>query len=233
MKRARVFEKQELRNHSEVFQDREEAGKVLAQMLEPRYGGRDDVTVLAIPAGGVPVGLQVRERLGASFDLVIARKLKIPGNPEAGFGAMAYGGSLFLNKPLMEELRLDEGDVEAETAVVEVELEKRDRLFRGGRPLPDLSGRAAILVDDGLASGYTMLATIQMAKELGARVTVVAVPTAPQRTIERIETEADEIYCPNIRTGIFFAVADAYASWYDLQEDEVLDLLQKNAGPPY
>lgn len=226
MKKARVVEKEEFRDRTEVFPDRWKAGDTLADMLEPAYGGRDDVVVLAIPAGGVPVGLKVRERLRAPFDLVIARKLKIPGNPEAGFGAMAHGGGLFLNEPLMEELSLDQGDVESATEAIEVELEKRDRLFRGGRQFPDLSGRAVILVDDGLASGYTMLSSIRMVKDHGARTTVAAVPTAPQRTIERIQTLADEIYCPNIRTGMFFAVADAYVRWYDLEEQEVIELLK-------
>ncbi|MCF8061136.1 MAG: phosphoribosyltransferase [Deltaproteobacteria bacterium] len=231
MKRAKVTEKEELRDRSEVFQDRWDAGEILAGMLKPEYGGRDDVHVLAIPAGGVPVGLKVREILNASFDLVIARKLKIPGNPEAGFGAMAYGGGRFLNEPLVSELRLDESDIEAETQVVQLELEKRNRLFREGRPFPNLSGRTVVLVDDGLASGYTMLSTLRMVRDQGGRSAVVAVPTAPQRTIDRLRTEADEIICPNIRTGMFFAVADAYVRWYDLQEQEVLDLLAEKASP--
>ncbi len=227
MKRAKVMDREALRDRSEVFRDRWEVGEVLADMLKPAYGGRKDVTVLAIPAGGVPVGLKVRERLQAPFDLIIARKLKIPGNPEAGFGAMARGGGLFLNEPLMEELSLDEGDVEAETEAVEVELEKRDRLFREGRTFPNLAGRTVILVDDGLASGYTMLSSARMVRDQAARSVVVAVPTAPRRTVERIREVADEIYCPNIRTGMFFAVADAYVQWYDLQEHEVIDLLKR------
>ena len=229
MKQAKVVENPELRDRSTVFRDRQEAGEVLARMLEPEYGGRQDVMVFAIPAGGVPVVLRVHERLAAPFDLVIARKLKIPGNPEAGFGAMAYGGSLFLNDLLVRELRLDKDDIEAERRTVEAELEKRNRLFRAGRPFPDLAGKVAVLADDGLASGYTMLSGIRMVKEHKARETVVAVPTAPQRTIDRIGTEVDEIYCPNIRTGMAFAVAEAYARWYDLKEKEVVELL-KEAG---
>jgi len=153
MKRAKVTEKEELRDRAKVFRDRWEAGEVLGGMLKEEYGGRDDLHVLAIPAGGVPVGLKVREILEAPFDLVIACKLKIPGNPEAGFGAMAYGGGKFLNEPLVAELRLDESDIEIETGAVDLELEKRNRLFRKGRPFPNLAGKTVILVDDGLASG--------------------------------------------------------------------------------
>jgi predicted phosphoribosyltransferase len=232
MKRARVIEKEALRDRPGVFRDRWEAGGVLGDMLRTEYGGRDDVHVLAIPAGGVPVGLKVREILEAPFDLVIARKLKIPDNPEAGFGAMAYGGGKFLNEPLVAELGLDEGDIEAEAEAVELELEKRNRLFREGRPFPDLTGRTVLLVDDGLASGYTMLSALRMATDRGARSAVTAVPTAPQRTIDRLRSEADAIVCPNVRTGMFFAVADAYVRWYDLQEEEVLDLLSTASNPP-
>lgn len=230
MKRAKIVEKEELRDRSEVFRDRWEAGSVLGGMLRAEYGGRDDLHILAIPAGGVPVGLKVREILEAPFDLVIARKLKIPDNPEAGFGAMAYGGGKFLNEPLVTELHLDESDIETATGAVELELEKRNRLFREGRPFPDLAGRTVLLVDDGLASGYTMLSALRMVADHGARSSVVAVPTAPQRTIDRLRGEADEIVCPNIRTGMFFAVADAYARWYDLREEEVLDLLSRTAS---
>ena len=230
MKRAKVMEKEELRDRPEVFRDRWEAGSVLGGMLRAEYGGRDDLHVLAIPAGGVPVGLKVREILEAPFDLVIARKLKIPGNPEAGFGAMAYGGGKFLNEPLVTELRLDESDIETATGTVELELEKRNRLFREGRPFPDLAGRTVLLVDDGLASGYTMLSALRMVADHGARSAVVAVPTAPQRTIDRLRSEADEIVCPNVRTGMFFAVADAYGRWYDLREEEVLDLLSRTGS---
>lgn len=230
MKSAAVHEIKEFRNRVEVFRDREDAGNTLADMLEPDYGGREDVTILAIPAGGVPVGLKVRERLGASFDLVIARKLKIPDNKEAGFGAMTHGGRVFLNEALVQDLRLEEKDIEAETEAVEVELEKRNHLFREGRPFPALRGRVVVLVDDGLASGFTMLSSIHMVKDRQAAKTVVAVPTAPKRTLDRIQPEVDEIYCPNVREGAFFAVADAYARWYDLTEDEVVELLKKTAG---
>lgn len=227
MTQSQVHEERQLHDAVEVFDDRKDAGRKLGKMLESRYGRRDDVAVLAIPAGGVPVALEVRRMLGASFDLIIARKLKIPGNPEAGFGAVSFGEDVFLNQALLSELDLDEEDVEAEITAVKAELDSRNHRFRDGRGFPDLKGRVAILVDDGLASGYTMLSSIHMVKTQQVKRTVVAVPTAPLRTIEKIRPEVDEIYCPNIREGMFFAVADAYASWYDLKETEVVDLLKK------
>ena len=182
--------------------------------------------VLAIPSGGVPVGLKVKRILGLPFDLLIARKLQIPGNPEAGFGAMALDGSIFINEALLAQLRLSPSQIEAEKKRVSLELEKRNSLFRGSRAFADLTGKRVIVVDDGLASGYTMLAAVDMAKRANALETVVAVPTAPQSSVELILPKADRVCCANIRTGPYFAVAEAYQHWYDLSEKEVLDLLE-------
>jgi len=233
MKKATVHEIEDLHNRFEVFRDREDAGEALGRMLQGAYGGRDDVAVMAVPAGGVPVALKVRKALGASFDLIISRKLKVPGNPESGFGALSLGGDVFLNKSLVSDLRLDEEAVESEISAVRMELHKRDRLFRKGRGFPDLRGKTAVLVDDGLASGYTMLASINMVKAHQAAEIVVAVPTAPLSTIERVRPEADEIFCPNIREGAFFAVADAYVKWRDLDESEVIRLLAEATTEPF
>ncbi len=121
---------------------------------------------------------------------------------------------------------LRDSQIEAEKARVRIELEDRNARFREGRPFPDLAGKKVILVDDGLASGFTMLAAVHMVKKAGARETVVAVPTAPLRTIEHISAEVDKIFCPNIRTAYSFAVAEAYRHWYDLDEKEVRKLLK-------
>jgi predicted phosphoribosyltransferase len=197
---TRIYEKKELRGKNYVFKDRVEAGRVLAEMLEPEYKAAQDAIVLAIPSGGVPVGLEVKSKLNFPFDLIIVRKIPVPHNPEAGYGAVTLEGGVFLNEDLVA-------------------------LFRGRRPPTDLSHKTAILVDDGLASGYTMMASVHSAKGRGAKEIVVAVPTAPPETIEKIEPMVDKIYCPNVRGKIFFAVADAYEHWYDLSRAEVLDLL--------
>jgi predicted phosphoribosyltransferase len=225
---TRIFEKKALRGKNYVFKDRVEAGRMLAEMLEPEYQAAQDSIVLAIPSGGVPVGLEVRRKLNFPFDLIIVRKIPIPNNPEAGYGAVTLEGGVFLNDELVSRLGLSLSQIENHISRLKKELEERDALFRGRKPFPDLSGKTAILVDDGLASGYTMMASVHSVRNRGAKGIVIAVPTAPPETIEKIEPMVDEIYCPNVRDKIFFAVADAYEHWYDLSSEEVSGLLAEN-----
>jgi predicted phosphoribosyltransferase len=227
----KVHEIKKYHDQDHVFKDRFEAGEVLGGMLETRYAQKADVVALAIPSGGIPVGLKISEALACPYDLIIVRKLQIPGNPEAGFGAMTQEGTVFLNERLVADLLLTDEQIEQETQRVKAELDKRNNLFRGGSSFPDLAGKQAIIADDGLASGYTMLTSIYSAKKAGAREVVVAVPTAPLRTIESVQSGVDEIYCANIRESTFFAVADAYKQWHDLNEQEVLQLLGKGKEP--
>jgi putative phosphoribosyl transferase len=225
---AKVNEIAKFHDQHHVFKDRFEAGEVLSGMLKKQYAKKPDVVILAIPSGGIPVGVKISEALECPYDLVIVRKLQIPGNPEAGFGAMTQDGSVFLNESLLADLRLTTDQIEKETERVKAELGKRNKQFRGGGSFPDLAGKQTIIVDDGLASGYTMLASVHSAKKAGTHRIVVAVPTAPLRTIERIKSGVDEIYCANIRESQFFAVADAYKQWHDLADKEVLQLLGKH-----
>ena len=224
--KPKIFEIGKFRDRAYVFTDRSEAGETLGFMLEPEYHGNRAGMILAIPSGGVPVGTAVRDRLALPFDLMIVRKLQIPRNTEAGFGAMTLDGTVFFNKDLLGNVGISHTQIEAEKKRVSAELERRNALFRGSRAFPDLTGKSVILVDDGLASGFTMLASVHMARKAKAREIVVAVPTAPQRSVDRVLPEVDRIYCANIRTGPFFAVANAYRNWYDLNEQEVLDLLK-------
>jgi putative phosphoribosyl transferase len=228
--KADLYEIKELRNREYVFSDRAEAGDVLGGMLESKYRGAEDLMILSIPSGGVPVGLRLHHKLGCPMDLIIVRKIQIPGNPEAGFGAMTLDGNVFLNESLLAELRLNSAQIEEQSQKVKADLERRNDLFRKGAVLPDLKGKRVILVDDGLASGYTMTASIYQIRKMGAARVVVAIPTAPLSSIQRIESGVQEIYCPNIREGPFFAVARAYEQWYDLSEKEVLRLLRESAG---
>lgn len=221
---ARIYERKELRDKNYVFKDRIEAGERLAEMLEPRYKQVQDGIVLAIPSGGVPVALEVSRKLEFPFDLIIVRKIPIPHNPEAGYGAVTLEGGVFLNEDLVSRLRLSSSQIEEHISAIKKELEERNRLFRGGKPFMNLSEKTVLLADDGLASGYTMMASVHDAKNRGAKKIVIAVPTGPSRTIEKIQHMVDEIYCPNIRDKIFFAVADAYENWYDLSNEEVLRL---------
>lgn len=224
---AQIHEYGAFRNRNRVFQDRTAAGKLLAGMLEPNYGQAADAILLSIPMGGVPVAVKIRERLGVEMDAVIVRKIPIPGNTEAGFGAVTSEGDLFLNEPLLARLGMTEDQIERQWVKVREELIERNRRLRDARPLPTLTGKTVILVDDGLASGYTMKAAIYMVNKRKAAKTVLAVPTAPRRTIDALADAVDEIYCANIREVLSFAVADAYKNWYDLDEAEVRGLLEQ------
>jgi predicted phosphoribosyltransferase len=226
---AEVIEEESLRNRTHVFRDRLEAGDRLARRLE-KYKKREGF-VLAIPSGGIPIGLKISQHLGLPFDLVISRKIPIPGNPEAGLGALSFEGSLFLNEPLVEELRLTPEEIRELSIPVLEEIQHRNAVFRGGLPFPDLRGRIAILVDDGLASGYTMLASINFVKKRKPGRLVVAIPTAPESSIQFISAQVDELLCLNIRGGFFFAVADAYNEWHDLSEGEVMAFLKQVRSP--
>lgn len=220
-----VYQIKEYRDRVHLFRDRFHAGEILGEMIREAPVDWKNGLVLAIPAGGVPVGKKISEILALPFELSIVRKLQIPDNREAGFGAMAQDGTVFINTPLLNNLQLSPEEIKVEERRVREELERRNEHFRGGRPFPDPAGKVVILADDGLASGYTMLASIHMAKKGKARETIVAVPTAPEPSIERVGAEADHIFCANIRSGPSFAVAEAYRNWYDLRDDEVLDLL--------
>jgi putative phosphoribosyl transferase len=222
---ATIIEDPGLRNKSWVFAGREEAGAHLAGMLE-QFRGKDAI-VLAIPSGGVPVGLAVSSHLDLPFDLLIIRKIPIPGNPEAGFGAVSLEGDMFLNDSMVRMLNLSQEEIDELAEQVKKELQVRNKIFRENRVLPDMSRKTAILVDDGLASGYTMMTAARLVHRKGPLQIVAAVPTASLSTIELLAQEVDMIVCPNIRTGYSFAVADAYEDWYDLSREEVTGLLRK------
>lgn len=214
-----------LRDRVHVFEDRHDAGISLAGKLV-KYKGTDGI-VLAIPAGGVPVATEIASFLGLTMDLVIVRKIQIPYNPEAGFGAMGPDGEVILNESLLNQLNLTDDEIRAQTGKTFDIVEKRNELFRGKKPFPSLTGRIVIVVDDGLASGYTMHAAIRFIKKMMPKKIIVAVPTASKRTIDFILPEVDELVCLNVRSGLSFSVADAYRRWYDLTDDKVISLIKE------
>ncbi len=219
---GRLIEEVSLRNKLHVFEDRTEAGSLLAgKLVQYRDSGG---IVLGIPSGGVPVAREIAVTLHLPMDLLIVRKLQIPYNPEAGFGAMGPDGEIILNEGLLAGLGLTEDEIREQSEKTKEVIKRRNRLFRGGRPFPPLKDRSVILVDDGLASGYTMLAAIRFVKIKTPDKIIVAVPTASGRTVELILPEVDELVCLNVRHGISFAVADAYRNWYDLSDEEVLSI---------
>ena len=222
---TKIIEMRELRNKNYVFRDRLHAGELLASKLKP-YVGKDSV-LLAIPSGGVPIGSTIAKELGLQMDLIIVRKLPIPYNTEAGFGSMSWNGEVKLNEKLVEQLQLSDHEINSIIRDVKSELDKRMEIFRGNRPFPELKGKTAIIVDDGLASGYTLLAAISSVKKLSPSRIIVAVPTASKNAVDLLAPYVDEIFCLNIRETKIFAVADAYQEWHDLTQQEVLKLLGK------
>jgi putative phosphoribosyl transferase len=221
---AEVIENSAWRNREGVYADRQEAGRVVASFLE-QYGNSDSL-VLGIPSGGVPIGLEIARQLNICFDLIIIRKIPIPGNTEAGFGAVSLEGDIVLNEALVRQLGLEKKQIELLIKPVHEQIAGRDLLFRAGRRFPSLRDKTIILVDDGLASGYTMEVAATVVRRRKPGKVIIAVPTAPAQTINHLSAAVDAIICPNIRDRFYFAVASAYRQWHDLNNEEVLKLLK-------
>jgi predicted phosphoribosyltransferase len=221
-----VYENKELRNKTRVFTDRFDAGRAVADMLAPSCKGLPNLMILGIPMGGIPLASEVAKKLACPMDVVIVRKIQVPGNTESGFGAMTEENDIFYNNVLISGLRLNEKQIQEQSDKVRRELAQRREKLRQGRPFPDIQGKTVILVDDGLASGFTMKASIHLCKKRKAAKTIVAVPTAPLRTVQELhDVFSADIFCANIREGMSFAVADAYKNWQDLSEKEIMPLL--------
>jgi len=223
-----IHENVALRDRAPVFRDRDDAGEQLGRYIAT-FPGLDDPLACPIPAGGIPVGIAVARALGCPVRPVIVRKIQIPWNTEAGFGAVTWDGRVSLNQDLVSRLHLTPDQVEAATAKALANVRERERRFnlRPGGTLPDPAGRSCILVDDGLASGYTMAAACQALRSLQPRGIIIAVPTGSLAAVHRVADLVEELICLNIRGGSSFAVADAYEEWYDLSEDEALLLLRQ------
>jgi putative phosphoribosyl transferase len=227
-----------------AFPNRIEAGRLLAEKLE-KYADRDDVIVLGLPRGGVPVANEVAKRLRASLDIFIVRKLGVPGFEELAAGAIASGGVRVLNEDVMRAIPHADHAIAAVTARETTELQRREQIYREGRPAPELRDRIAILVDDGLATGATMRAAVKALRQCGAAKIVVAVPVGPPDTCHEIEEQADETIC--LSTPEFFqAVGQYYDDFSQTTDEDVRELLaaarksnpkepsesrKKNSGP--
>jgi putative phosphoribosyl transferase len=211
------------------FRDRAEAGRVLAELLR-RYAGRDDVVVLGLPRGGVPVAYEVARELGVPLDVFLVRKLGVPGHEELALGAIATGGTRVLNQELVEQLRLPRAAIEAIEARERRELERRERAYRGDRPPPVLTGRTVILVDDGLATGSSMLAAVQAVRQDDPARVVVAVPVADPEVCAGLDEVADEAVCA-ITPRPMRAVGMWYEDFSQTTDDEVRELLARARHP--
>jgi len=210
---------------SRPFRDRVDAGKALAGHLR-KYAGRPDVIVLALPRGGVPVGYEVAHALGAPLDVFIVRKLGVPGHEEYAMGAVASGGIRVLNDDAVRSLGLTTETVDRVTARELEELKRRERLYRGDRPEPDLKGRTVILVDDGLATGSTMKAAVKALAARGPAGIVVAVPIAAADTCEALRRDVQEVVCA-LTPEPFHAVGLWYDNFSQTSDEEVHDLLER------
>ncbi|MFB3890445.1 MAG: phosphoribosyltransferase [Phycisphaerae bacterium] len=215
-----------MRGKTHIFKDRAEAGEVLARMLTAAPGERERI-ILAVPAGGVPVTAAMAMALGAPLDVAPVSKITPPGNSEVGYGAVAFDGSVRLNDSLVAALGLSEDEVRQGIEATLAKVRRRVRLFRGERPWPDLAGREAVLVDDGLASGFTVMVAATAVKRLSPAALSVAVPTAHLDALARLAGLVDLIWCANIRSADCFAVADAYRNWRDVTEDEAVRILRR------
>jgi putative phosphoribosyl transferase len=207
------------------FRDRREAGERLAASLT-RYANRDEVVVLGLPRGGVPVAFEVARALGAPFDVFLVRKLGAPGHPEFAIGAIAAGGVRVLSQDVIAELHIPREMVEEVAERERLELERREKAYRGDRPKPQLQGRTVIVIDDGLATGSTMEAAVSALREHRPAKIVVAVPVGAVESCRRLRALADEVIC--LRTPEpFNAVGLWYQRFDQTTDSEVVELLRR------
>ncbi len=209
--------------------DRRTAGQTLAQALQP-YAHRNDTIVLGLPRGGVPVAAEVAKALQAPLDVILVRKLGVPGHSELAMGAIASGGVRVMNEDVLRSVGVSPVAIEAVATKEGHELERRERTYRGDRPWPDLAGRCVILVDDGLATGATMHAAIDAVRAQKPGRIVVAVPVAPPDTVHRLELLVDEVVCP-LQPEPFIAIGQWYQAFSQVSDAEVEALLAEQAGP--
>lgn len=208
-----------------IYRDRTHAGRVLARLLS-QYGEKPCV-VLGLPNGGIPVGIEIAKEYGFDFDLLFVSKITPRFNTEIGYGSVSESGEVNLNRELMKRLGLSKEEVEEDIDKTERKIASRMKKYvrKGGRC--DIEGRIVILVDDGIASGYTMINARDTVKKRGAQEIVIAVPTAPLERYTIIGGMVDEIICPDVRDVGMFAVADAYDNWYDISFEGAIKFLMK------
>jgi putative phosphoribosyl transferase len=209
----------------ELFLDRADAGRRLAARLQ-KYAGRQNVIVLGLPRGGVPVAYEVASRLGAPLDVFLVRKLGVPGQEELAMGAIASGGVRVENRDVIDMLAIPRQAIEAATERGLREIERREREYRRDRPVLDLHGQTAILVDDGLATGSTMLAAVEALRRQNAERIVVAVPVGAKRTCEHLCELVDEVVCLAMPED-FRAVGEWYFDFSQTTDEQVCELLQR------
>jgi predicted phosphoribosyltransferase len=223
------------------YDTRFQAGEALSEIIKKNNlelfnslkENPDENFCFAVPNGGVPIAEGFCSCFGLKYDLVIVRKIKIPWNTEAGFGSITTDGTVLINEPLYKQLNLTEKQLEKAISITKKEIQERLKLYDKETDLEDsyakkIQGKQIFMLDDGLASGFTMMAAIKMVKNYNPNKIFIAVPTAPLHTVEKFEGIVEEIMCPNVRDVWRFAVADAYRNWYDVPESEVMEMLKNS-----
>jgi putative phosphoribosyl transferase len=211
-----------------MFSDRVDAGRRLAGAMRHLRG--EDVVVLGLPRGGVPVAFEVAQELGAALDVIVVRKLGVPYQPELGFGAIGEGGIRVLNEHVVRDASLTAEQIAAVQSRERAEIDRLTRALRGDRAPVPLAGRVAVVVDDGFATGATARAAGQVARALGARRVVLAAPVSAATTVESLRRDADEVICPSTPDP-FFAIGEWYADFAQVADEEVAALLAKTGRP--
>ena len=218
-----IIEVSELRNRLKVFRNREHAAEVLAGMLEPFRDSNS--LVLGIPSGGVPIAVVIARLLHLSLDTAVANKITPHWNTEIGYGAVAFDGTEMIRQSFVKTSGLSDEEVAEDTAKARRKVHRRNQLYRRGRPFLDCTGKPVIIVDDGLATGVTMQVTVEALKKAGTGQLIVAVPTGHLDSLQNLSKQVDAIYCPNVREGWSFSVADAFEQWSNLDEYTVAAIL--------
>ena len=211
------------RTATRSFRDRREAGRALVEELAS-YRDKDGVLVFGLARGGVPVAWEVAAALHAPLDVFLVRKLGVPRWSELAMGALASGGGVVMNDNVVSSLHITDDQVREVIASETVELARREQAYRGGRPFPDPRGKIVILVDDGIATGASMLAAVRALRAAGPQSIVVAVPVGPESTCRELAQEADDVVCATMPPG-FEAVGQVYADFHQVSDDEVRELL--------
>jgi predicted phosphoribosyltransferase len=214
----------------EAFTDRRHAGRVLASRLT-KYAGRDDVIVLALPRGGVPVAYEVASALNAPMDVFLVRKLGTPGHRELAMGAIASGGVRVVNEDVVRWYGISEAAIDRIAREEQEELERRERAYRDDRPAPDLTHKIVVLIDDGLATGSTMRAAVKAVRARHPARVVIAVPVGAPQTCAELAVSADEVICARMPEP-FSAVGQWYLNFEQTDDAEVRELLQKSTATP-
>jgi predicted phosphoribosyltransferase len=220
-----IIDNPQLREGTAVFKDRQQAGALLAGMLKEFTETK--AVILAIPAGGVPVAAVISEKLKLPLAVAVVSKITFPWDTEAGFGAVAFDGTVQLNERLVRMVEMNKIEQQLQTDLAQKKVKRRTERFTEIAPVPDLKNKTVFLVDDGVASGFTIkVAAAAICRKRPARI-IIASPTGHRQALEQLDKKADAVYCPNVRGGPTFAVADAYVNWHDVSEKEAIEILKR------